>query len=254
MALTKEQARLRQGDPAWTNGTIKELRESRSGWSITTSEGSGFFLSRDALNGAAAPKVGDAITLYTHRGMMIRGIDLRGEPLFYKTQAELDHEQEEWVANNKTEKKERFEKNRRKLDRQFAALPDVFQRRISWFRAWNPDFRWENEAYEMVCCVDAVKIAEAMRTPKGVERFRKASHKKQRELVPDFDDGHSGNSFGMAVRLAWLYLTDPLLVFAEHGALTPLVGCDDYGCVHPRPADVIEALKADETKPERKSA
>jgi hypothetical protein len=83
-----------------------------------------------------------------------------------------------------------------------------------------------------------------MKTAKGVQRFQKASYKRQRTLVPDLYDGHSGNSFGMACRLAFLYLTDPLLVIAEHGAMVPLTGCEDYGCAHPRPADVLEAVNA----------
>lgn len=242
MPLTKEQTLLREADKPWDDGLIKELTKTRGGWSITTTNGAGFILSRDQLAKAKPPKIGDPIATYTHRSM-IRGVDLRGEALFYKTQAELDAEHEEFRADLHARRKREFEKNRRKLDRQFAALPDVFQRRVSWFRSWNPDFRWENEAYELSACVDAVKIADAMRTPKGVQRFQKMSYKRQRETVPDLYDGHSGNSFGMAVRLAWLYLTEPLLVIAEHGALTPLVGCDDYGCAHPRPLDIEEAIE-----------
>lgn len=243
MTLTKEQARQRAAARRQPS-TIKKVDPTRGGWMISTHDGSGFMLSRKQLNGAKPPRAGDAIATYTYRGSMIRGIDLRDEPLFYKTQAELDAEHEEWKADYAERKRKQFAKNRRKLDRQFATLPDVFQRRISWFRAWNPDFRVDNEAYEMVACIDAVKIAESMRTPKGVERFQKMSYKKQREAVPDLDEGHSGNSFGMACRLAWLYLTDPLLVIAEHGALTPLVGCEEYGCEHPRPADVLAAVEA----------
>jgi hypothetical protein len=204
---------------------------------------SGFQISKENLGKEKPPQVGDVIALYTHRGSMIRGIDLRGKPLFYKTEAELEVEYEEWVAARKERQRKDFEKNRRRLDREFAALPDVFQRRISWFRAWNPDFRSEHEAYEMSCCTDAVKIAAAMKTEKGVMRFRKMSYKKQRELVPDLYDGHSGNSFGMACTLAEVYLKDPLLVIAMHGALVVICGCDEYGCAHPRPKDVQEAIE-----------
>jgi hypothetical protein len=241
MTLTKAQARARAEDRPWGDGEITKVRRQRGGFSIETN-GSGFWLSREQLGTEKAPKVGDQIATYTHHGSMMRGVDLRGTPLYYKTDAELEVEHEQWVEDRKEKQRKEFEKNRRKLDRQFAALPDVFQRRISWFRAWNPDFRWENEAYELSCCTDAVKISAAMKTPKGVVRFQKMSYKKQRELVPDLYDGHSGNSFGMACRLAWVYLENPLLVIAEHGALTPLVGCEQYGCMHPRPSDVMEVL------------
>jgi hypothetical protein len=33
-------------------------------------------------------------------------------------------------------------------------------------------------------------------------------------------------------------------VVAEHGAMTPLVGCEDYGCQHPREQDVLDAVTA----------
>lgn len=44
-------------------------------------------------------------------------------------------------------------------------------------------------------------------------------------------EGHSGNTFGMACRLAYLYLTEPENVIKLHGALAPLVGSKEYGCV-----------------------
>jgi len=240
--LTKAQTKARGLDQPWREpAPITDLKRTRGGWSIGT-KNNGFFLSRKQLGNAKPPKIGDMIYVYTHRGSMIRGVDLRDEALFYKTDAELEVEHEQWVEEREARERKRFEKNRRKLDRQFASLPDVFQRRVSWFRAWNPDFRWKEEAYELSCCVDAVKIAEAMKTPAGVQRFQKMSHAKQQEKVPDLYDGHSGNSFGMACHLAWMYLKDPLLVIAEHGALTPLVGCEAYGCHHPRPDDVMECL------------
>lgn len=46
------------------------------------------------------------------------------------------------------------------------------------------------------------------------------------------DDGHSGNTFGCAARLAYHYLTEQENIVREHGALVPLVGCEKYGCPH----------------------
>jgi hypothetical protein len=170
-------------------------------------------------------------------------VDLRGEPLFYRTQDEIDQEHEEWKRDFAKRKIRDFEKDKARLNREFARLPEVFQRRISWFRANLPNWRVEHEGYEMSACVDAVLIADTLRTPGAIRKFGKASHKKQRELVPGISEEHSGNSFGFAVKLAWLYSSEPLLVIAEHGAMTPLVGCKEYGCAHPRPADVEEAME-----------
>lgn len=244
MTLNKEQAKLRAVDTDYDEGRIKEVSlYKRRSYSVTLEHGIGFGFDRKYLNGMKPPKVGDVMRVYGSFGSRIRGIDLRGEPLYYRTPAEMDAEHEEWRAKHNEEKRKTFEKERRKLDREFAALPDVFQRRISWFRAWNPDFRWDLEAYEMSVCVDAVKIATAMKTPAGVERFRKMRYATQRKHVPDLYDGHSGNSFGAAVHLAWMYLKNPLFVIAEHGALTPLTGCEEYGCAHPRPPDVVAAIE-----------
>lgn len=37
---------------------------------------------------------------------------------------------------------------------------------------------------------------------------------------------------GLALRLAYWYLTKRENVVREHGALVPLVGCEAYGCTH----------------------
>lgn len=240
--LLPDQAAARLRDDKYEEGPIKETSRYKGSISIVLEGGTGFGFKAEYLGRSKPPEVGDLCRVYAGWGDRIRGVDLRGEPVFYKTPDELAAEHEQWKIDWKERKRKNFEKNRRKLDRQFAALPDVFQRRISWFRANNPDFRVDNEGYEMMVCVDAVKIAEAMETVKGVRMFGKSSYKRQRTLVPDLEEGHSGNSFGCAVMLARLYLENPIYVMAEHGALTPLVGCEEYGCAHPRPLDVEEAL------------
>ncbi len=54
---------------------------------------------------------------------------------------------------------------------------------------------------------------------------------KQKERVPDLAyDEHSGNTFGVACKLAHCYAAEPDLVPKMHGALCPLVGCESYGC------------------------
>jgi hypothetical protein len=248
MPLTPEQAAARATDTRFDSGEITEATKGKHSWSISYRVGShsnyGFGISLKDLGRRKPPQVGDMVTVYGTFGERIRGVDLRGDPVYYRTPEEMQAEHQEWVRKHHADKIKRFEKDRRKLDRAFAGLPEVFQRRISWFRANRADWRWENEAYEMSVCVDAVKIAEAMKTPAGVRRFSKMSYKRQHATVPDLYDGHSGNSFSCAVRLAFLYLEQPLLVIAEHGALTPLVGCDDYGCAHPRPDDVEELVRA----------
>lgn len=224
---------------------IKKVERSRGFYDIVTEDSGGFFLKSKYVKGKP-PQVGDEITIHVYLGSSIRGVILRGKRLYYLTDKEIEAEREEWLAKREVRKQRDFRKARRSLDDSYDALPAVFQRRISWFRAHNPDFRVDNEAYEMSVCTDAVRIAETLKTPAKIRSFSKASYKRQRELVPDLYVGHSGNSFGCAVHLAHMYVTNPLLVIAEHGAMVPLTGCEEYGCAHPRPADVMAAINLQE--------
>lgn len=248
MTLTAEQATARAADQTRDRAqVVKSVKEYETGYDITLGESTGFVLSKEQLGDVDPPAVGDQLTLYTRGWSWIRGVDLRGEPLYYKTDAELEAEQIESVRQREAKMREEFGRNEAELDAKFDSLPPVFQRRVQWFRDHAENFRWEHEAYELSSCIDAVKIAEAMKTPEAVREFGGMDWDKQREAVPDLFDGHSGNSFQVAVRLAWSYLTEPLLVVAEHGALTPLTGCEDYGCAHPREADVVAAVEALQT-------
>ena len=179
------------------------------------------------------PKVGDLIRRYEWRSFTC-GIDLNGYPVFYKTEEEMINQHKKWNEENDNKKKAQFESKRPKLDAEYKSLPPIFRKRIRWFRKHNPNFRWEYEAYELFCCSEAVKIAKALKDPKIVMTFMGSSEKE--EKVPDLSyDVHSDNSMGMSCRLAYHYLNDEEMVFFEHGALVPLVGCNAYGCAHPRP-------------------
>lgn len=177
-------------------------------------------------------KKGDRIRIYGGLGDEIRGIDINGQPAFYRTKAERDRRHQEWLEENERSKEREYQKNRAEMEATVAGLPEAFQRRIARFRAGRADFDKEFLGYELVCCVDAVKIAIALKTPEAVERFQKLGYKAQMKAVPGLSDQHSGNTFGFAVRLGWLYLARPDDVVLEHGALVPLVGCLDYGCTH----------------------
>jgi hypothetical protein len=232
--LTKEQRRERGLD----NGQVMTLTkvEQRDDYFDLLSDGTGFGLRSDY---GVQPKVGDVVTLYTRNFSTVRGVDLNGAPVFYKTEAELDEEHRRYVEGQEREKDERFEAEREMRDAAYDALPDVFKRRIAWFRSNNPRFRQDYEPYEMSSCTDAIKLAEwAFSYPvpsEAIKRFQEASYDEQKKTVPELDyDRHSGNSFGFVIRLAYHYVTEPENVYEEHGAMVPLVGCLDYGCIHPR--------------------
>lgn len=229
--LTERQAIERLNSTEYKDHIVAESDVRDNFVQILTTDGTGFAFSDKY---GVVPKVGDAIRWYGRRGTT-RGVDVNEQPVYFKTDEDLDEDHRQWVEDNNRQKKAQFEEKRTKLDAAYRKLPPIFRKRVRWFRKHNPDFRWEYEAYEIMVCEDAVKIANACERPEVVGEFMRAGFDKQKELVPDLEDGHSNNSFGMACRLAFDYLKDEELVFFEHGALVPLVGCAEYGCAHPRP-------------------
>ncbi|MCK4976049.1 MAG: hypothetical protein KAS36_03880 [Anaerolineales bacterium] len=124
-------------------------------------------------------------------------------------------------------------------------LPKAFKLRIKKFKLTKPD--WEHAPYEVFCCREAVKIAKKLKTKEKVRAFKDLDVEEQYNTVA-LSHGHSGNTFGMSVALAYKYLDNPDGVILEHGALAVLVGCPEYGCPHPPPEYVIEMLSEDGQK------
>lgn len=202
-------------------------------------------------------KAGDKARFYGKGfGMPIRGLDINGVQCFYRTERQEEEKHQLWVKNYEAKKRAEFEKNKASLDESYNNLPEIFQKRIDKFRTNNPEFRWEFESYEMFCCEQAVLIATAIgknlvdkavteglplqeakkviaeRAPIALKKFSDMSWKKEKKMVPGLSDGHSGNTFGCAVALAGLYMSEsPENVEKLYGALAPLVGSEEYGCV-----------------------
>lgn len=205
------------------NLKISKVTKEDNGYTIDA-EGTCFFYDEKYPQ----PKPGDIITLYTVNGSKIRGMNLNGAKLYYKTDEELEEEHKEYVEKYNKQKQEEFKKNKTHLDKQYDSLPEFFQKRIDKYRHNNPDFRVEYESYEMFCCTEAVKIANSCKTPDKVKEFSEMSFEQQVEIA-NISDGHSGNTIGMAIRLAYFYLLEPENVIKLHGAMAPLVGSKEYG-------------------------
>lgn len=178
-------------------------------------------------------QAGMTYALWGERFGYIRGIAIDGKVCRYETQEESRESRRKESAAADVKRRADFEAGKDEYFARIAALPDVFQRRIAKFQTTNPDFDWEYGGYELMCCEQAVVFAEALKTPDALESFCQMGWEDQKQAVPAIEDGHSGNSFGFAVRLARWFLTELENVVLEHGALTPLVGCEAYGCPHP---------------------
>jgi hypothetical protein len=233
--------------------TITAVTEYDNAWNISLDDHTVFGLSKEH---GATPTVGDRLLLITKNLSLIIGVDINDEEVFFKTSVQLENEEVEAREQRRRDLKEKYLKEKEKLDEDYALLPQNFRRRIDIFRETNPDFRWEFESYEMFTCKEAIKIADYLKdhhhlefpVQRGdvgelVKVFSDLSFEEQQSTA-GIDDEHSGNTFGCALTLAQYHLIDSFtmdddsfesLVVAQHGALVPLVGCDEYGCPHPRP-------------------
>lgn len=208
---------------------IEKVKRCGDSWEICTRGGMCFLF--DVKYGVK-PRVGQVVSFYgAGEFRQIRGLKIGTEMVFYRTkeqQEEINRQQAKDYDNNQMKE---FEEKKGELDTQYAALPDVFKRRLDKFRTNNPEFRWKYEGYEMFVCTEAMKIAEALsENAASIRIFAGLSYAEQMRQVK-LADGHSGNTFGAAVHLAWLYSTNPENVVKLHGALAPLVGSEEYGCV-----------------------
>lgn len=223
-----EQIEEQLGDPdSPPPGTrAAETRVKKAdGWTVHTEEGYSFSIDKSQRFDADPPRAGDPITVHS-LGTKVLGVDLRGERLYLKSERE---DRLEWLlfrASWRRRRREVFARDRERLDREYEALPDVLRARIDRFRDADPEFRVEAEGYEMAAVADAPKIARAVgadlgepgpdgyptdvpaeRAGAAMDEFRDLDYERQRELVPDLNEGHSGNTFGAATGLAYRLLT-----------------------------------------------
>jgi hypothetical protein len=214
-------------DLEYEDHVISEVTRGEDGWGFTMEDGLGFFCPDRGIE----PHVGDTARLYGKGfGFVVRGLDINGQEIFYRTPAQREKENKRQAEQYRQDQRDRFEQNKAELDAQYDALPSVFKARVDRFRRNNPDFRWKHESYELFTCTEAVKIANHFGSPDAINEFYHARGERQREMFPSLSDGHSGNTFGAACRFAQIYLSEPELIERMHGALCPLVGCKEYGC------------------------
>ena len=217
-------------DTEFKEHVINEVRGMTDGWEMMLGDGLAFYCSKEW---GVEPRIGDTARLYGKGfGYTVRGLSINGKVCYYRTPEQEKNHQHELRENSKQKQREEFERQKAQLDAVYADLHPVFTKRIDKFRKTNPDFRWQFEAYEMLCCTDAQNISAKLKTVEAIKAWSELPYEEQIKQVSIWD-GHSGNSFACAKGLAIRFLQDPKSVILAHGALTPLTGCKDYGCPHP---------------------
>lgn len=210
--------------------TVKGVHKcKKDGWTIRGSSGWSFWL-KGKHN--ITPKVGDTYQVRTQGVSYIVGIKWGDKVLFNHSDQELERKHAKEREEALIKKEVEFKENKAKLDTQYESLPDVFKRRIDKFRGNNPDFRRDYESYEMFCCTQAIDLANHFKTPKAVQEFAKIEKwEDQLKAFPGLSEDHSGNTFSISIKLAYLYLVEPEKIIMMYGALAPLVGSEEYGCI-----------------------
>lgn len=225
-------------DNSFEEAKIVAVNGDNNGWMIKRDDGWSFFVPGDS---GVTPEVNQTARFYGEgAGFTVRGLFLNGQKVFYRTKEEDQERHRKWCEDKEKQDKEKFEATKELTDHRVSLLPLVFQQRLQRFRDNNPDFRWKFESYELMVCEQAVLFAKRFKTPEAIKNFYDKPWDIQEEMCPGLDQGHSGNSFGCAIKLATLYVTNPDEVILEHGALVPLVGCLEYGCFHDNNENVID--------------
>lgn len=125
------------------------VEESCDGYQIVSTDSVGFFIKKEYLPKGIVPKPGDIIDLMLEYGCEIVGIRLNGTLLFLKSEEEVAKEREKKLAEDKKRRQEVFERQKDELDARFASFPKLLQHRIELFRMFDPNFRRDEEDYEM---------------------------------------------------------------------------------------------------------
>lgn len=217
-------------DTQFEDFTITKVDPGRDGWfSVQMDDGAWIGVGPSP---AIEPKPGMPIRLYGRGfGHPVRGIVVDGVVIRYQDEAEYRSESLRKAAEDRAAKFAEFETRRADVEARIAALPLWFRARFERFAAGNPNFLPEFGDYELICCEQGVAFSARMSAAE-LREWAKLPYHEQKAAMPEMDDGHSGNTFSFAVRLAVLSHERPELVALEHGALTPLVGCEAYGCTH----------------------
>lgn len=226
-----------KSDRQYQEHELAEVSVSSEQWGPKTSDG--WCLTTPAIADAPwVPKAGDSARYFGRGiGSCVRGVVFFRpgcQPLVahYRSEAEHEADNAREAQQRDAEKQAELDASVAERDARWAALPDEFQARHRRFMAGAADYRRDYEEYELFCCEQAWAIVQGGVT--DMTAFRVLDFEQQRAAVPAISDGHSGNTFGVALRLAHWWLTKRENVTAEHGAMVPLVGCKDYGCTHPQ--------------------
>jgi hypothetical protein len=218
-----------KNDNQFEDKVLSEVKKFNDSYELKFNDG--WCFSIDNKSGII-PKVGDSIRTYGKGiGFTIRGFFVNGKKVYYRTESQQEQKHKNWCKKERKKKVTKLASEKDDRDTRVKALPESMQKRMQGFYERNKDFRIEFEPYELFCLEQAVAISNICKTDKEISSFHDLSYEEQKKLVPEISDQHSGNTFGFSCLMARILLTgNDEYIIKNHGALCPLVGCNDYGC------------------------
>ena len=219
-------------DRDYRTATLDEVRKIEDGYVLHFTDNGCLIVDDPGFS----PMAGDRVRIYPKSfGSLVRGVVIvSDEPrvIYYRTVREQEKKNAFELGRQRGKREVEFERERADRDARRAALPENFQRRLNRFEAGTKDFRVEYEPYELFVCEEAVRLAMELKTIEAIDAFHALDWDQKRAQIPAISDGHSGNTFGFALRLAKWHVSDPELVVKDHAAIAMLVGCEACGCTH----------------------
>lgn len=201
--------------------TLEKVIDEGDSYSLTLQGSWSLFVSKREC-GDFVPQVGDWI-LVSYQGFnSIAGIIIEGRVLRAKTPEQIEAEHQQWKRDYRLEKLERYLEHGDALKERVKKLHPALQARMARFDSEGGVEFWIDSApYEMAVLEGAQALLnkteelglsgnDAVRWVEDWWALNTKEHnydyKRQMEMVPDFGDGHSGNTAGAAYQMALMLL------------------------------------------------
>ena len=201
--------------------TLSKVEDWDESYSLTMKDSWSLSVNKSEC-GDFVPQAGDWI-LASYEGFnTIAGIIIEGRVLRAKTSAQVRADHAQWKKNYRLEKLERYVTHGEELKNRVKNLHPTLQARMTRLGAeGGTDFWIDSADYEMAVLEGAQallnKVEElGLSTDKSIQWVKDwwdlnsekygYDYKKQMQLVPDFGEGHSGNTAACAYHFALLIL------------------------------------------------
>lgn len=212
---------------------LSDVRDEDDSYSLTMQGGWSLYMSKDEC-GDFVPRVGDWILVSYEGFNTIAGIIIEGRVLRAKTSKQVKAQHEQWVKNIRLKRLEEYLEKGDALKERVKRLPEPLRQRMNRFaEKEGVEFWIESAGYEMhvmegaaallrkvkelgfINSVDNPELsspeikADPLTAVQWIDEWWALNTKehdynytRQMELVPDFGEGHSGNTAGAAYAIA----------------------------------------------------